>query len=564
MKSYLVGILIIINFCLIGQNLQFAKGFEIYHTNNPSIGLDSNKNVYLANNFAGVADFDPSAGVYTLSTIPGSYNSFISKLDPFGNLIWTKDFKAYNNTYSGIEDIAVDKHGNSFVIGSFFGVVDFDPSPSTYTIASSPSLNSYDVFIAKLDVSGNFLWAKTIGSGLWDEGISIDIDSIGNVYSTGMFSAVNTSSIPCVDFDPDLSTSFTLTAISDSGSDIFILKLDTDGNFVWVKQIGGTYEGVSSISVDVGGNTCVAGYFYGSVDFDPGPTTYSLNGIGNNDAYVFKLNSSGNFVWAKVFGSLNGEENANYVTNDKAGNVYVSGVFETTADFNPGPGVFNLSSAGQADVFILKLDITGNFVWAQKMGGAQIDYGAAMSVDSLQNVYTTGQISDDIFVSKFNNFGSVLWTANIGSPNGTDFGSYIIADNSGNVYSTGAAYDDCDFDPGPATYTVSQYPMARMYILKLGISQISGVKQEVKASEEIASIYPNPVIDKLKIVLYDEKNTNLPTKITITDVTGKLIKQEEFIYKLTNEIDVQQLQSGFYILNINSEGMNYNKKFVKD
>ena len=160
-------------------------------------------------------------------------------------------------------------------------------------------------------------------------------------------------------------------------------------NYVWVKQ----YEGSSpanayGISLDESGNIFTMGWFDGIVDFDPGPGVYNLTSPGNlTDVFITKSDASGNLIWAKqlegtsiVYGYA--------MTTDGAGNVYTTGWFADTGDFDPGPGVYNLTAISARDVFINKLDPSGNFLWAKQLSGTGNERGYGITIDQSGNVYT--------------------------------------------------------------------------------------------------------------------------------------------------------------------------------
>jgi len=137
----------------------------------------------------------------------------------------------------------------------------------------------------------------------------------------------------------------------------------------WAKSMGGTnLEESVSIAVDDSGNIYTTGYFQGTTDFDPGLGTFNLTSAGVQDIFISKLDASGNFVWAKSIGEISTDIGYS-IAIDVSGNVYTAGYFYGTADFDPGAGTFNLTSAGGQDIFISKLDASGNFVWAKSMGG---------------------------------------------------------------------------------------------------------------------------------------------------------------------------------------------------
>src|SRR5690606_21731654 len=152
--------------------------------------------------------------------------------------------------------------------------------------------------------------------------------------------------------------------------DVFISKLDANGNFVWAKRIGGTSSDFgNAIAIDGVGNVYTTGRFSDVVDFDPGTGTFNLNGGYGYyfDVFVSKLNVNGEFVWAKRIGG-NGVDVGHAITLDGNNNVYTTGFFTGTVDFDPGTGTHNLASTGANDIFISKLDVNGNFLWANKFG----------------------------------------------------------------------------------------------------------------------------------------------------------------------------------------------------
>jgi hypothetical protein len=285
------------------------------------------------------------------------------------------------SVFGGTDDdsgnaIAVDSIGNVYTTGTFIGTVDFDPGAGTANLVSA---GSSDVFISKLDSSGNYVWAKRFGGTDSDEGFSITLDSSGNVYTTGIFRST-------VDFDPGDGIANLTSA---GNTDVFVSKLNSSGNLVWAKKFGGTSpdEG-KSIAIDSTGNVYTTGTFRGTVDFDPGAGTANLVAAGGNsdiDVFISKLDTSGNYVWAKGFGGTD-IDSGRSIAVDTNGNVYTTGIFRSTADFDPGAGTTNLTSAGGPDVFISKLDSSGNFVWAKRFGGTSGEYGVAIDLDSTGNV----------------------------------------------------------------------------------------------------------------------------------------------------------------------------------
>ena len=212
-------------------------------------------------------------------------------------------------------------------------------------------------------------------------------------------------------------------------------------SFEWAKLIGGI-DG-RSLVVDAASNVYTLGMqsASGLHDFDPGPGTFILDGA-NGTGYILKLTTAGNFVWAKQLPTGSTMET---IKVDAAQNVYVIGHYSLTHDFDPGPGVFDLTGVGQNDVFILKLDAAGDFVWAKSLGGTQADVGLSITVGPDGSVYTTGYFigtsdfdpgpgtfnmssgtSGDCFVSKLNSNGDYVWARQV--PAGFNQGHSLIVD----------------------------------------------------------------------------------------------------------------------------------------
>ncbi|MBI3987840.1 MAG: hypothetical protein HY343_13020 [Lentisphaerae bacterium] len=352
------------------------------------------------------------------------------------------------------------------------GTVDFDPGSGTTNLTSA---GGTDIFISKLDVSGNFVWAKAIGGTSDETAYSVEVDAAGNIYATGSFKAT-------VDFDPGPG----IYNLSSAGQDVFVSKLDASGNLVWAKSMQGTSnaagEGVS-IALDASGNIHTTGYFKDTVDFDPGSGATNLTAGSAGDVFVSKLDASGNFVWAKKMGGTAADKGTSIKT-DASGNVCIAGIFQTVGDFDPGAGVSNLTSAGQFDIFISKLDASGNLVWAKSFGGTNSDYGNALSIDASGNIYTAGQyfsIVDfdpssgtytmtsagtwDIYINKLDASGNFVWAKSMGGSLG-DEGFGLFADAAGYIYAAGKYRDTADFDPGAGLYNLTSMGDYDIYIGK--------------------------------------------------------------------------------------------------
>ncbi|MBK9732783.1 MAG: T9SS type A sorting domain-containing protein [Chitinophagaceae bacterium] len=324
-------------------------------------------------------------------------------------------------------------------------------------------------------IAQNLLWAKSAGSAFNDIGHAIKVDASGNVYTTGTFQGT-------VDFDAGAGT-YNLTSSGDD--DIYILKSDPTGNFIWAKKFGGGgLDHVFSMILDQSGNVYTMGTFLGTVDFDPGTSTYNLSSAGMDDAFISKLDTAGNFIWAKSWGSTDQDE-AFAAALDYSGNVYVTGDYFGTVDFDPGTANYNLTAAGGYDIFILKLDANGNFSWVKSMGGPIWDFALSVAIDGSGNVYTIGYFDGtadfdpgtstynltsagnyDVVISKLDASGNFIWADRMGGSD-VDYGFEVTTDVAGNVFIAGEFKGTADFDPGTGVNNLTSQGTYDMFICKL-------------------------------------------------------------------------------------------------
>ena len=332
----------------------------------------------------------------------------------------------YNSVY--VSDIAIGSDNSIYLTGRFIGEVYF---------SDSVSINSQGqtIFVAKLSSDGIWQWAKKVNSSsesIIGWGNSLTLDSNDNVYVTGQF----------VDYGI-----FGTTNLTGSGSwNIFVAKLNSDGEWQWAKKASGDYIEVGeSIVVDSNGSIYLTGYTLSDTTFFD---NFSINGSGYFVTYIAKLNSDGEWQWVQtvafstfsyssitvdsndsllVTGSFSGNLNLGDISlssesNEllvaklsssgswqwavKAGGVnietitgistgladeiYVTGTFEGSATF----GNITLVSVGDFDIFVAKLDPNGTWASAVSAGGSLEDYARGISVDSFGNVYISGRFDE--------------------------------------------------------------------------------------------------------------------------------------------------------------------------
>ena len=409
------------------------------------------------------------------------------------------------------QGVAVDVNGDVVITGYFAGSSDFDPGAGVTTLTAVDSL---DIFIQKLDVNGNLIWAKSVGGTSRDISFDLVLDSYGNIYIAGIFNDI-------VDFDPGVSIS---SLTSGTSSDIFILKLDANGNFVWAKSFEGN---CINLSIDNSDNLYVTGSFYGVVDFDPGTGVYNLSSQGYKDIFLLKLDVSGNFVWAKSYGGSYLDDEAIAVNADDNGYVFLTGYYSGNVDFDPLSLNGNLVSINCSDMFVLKVDALGNFVWVKSFGGNYNtcgggEQGKAILSDNLGNVYVTGFYRDtadfdpgpgihtlisngqnpEIVILKLNENGDLVWVYSFGDTT-PDYGCSIKKDKSGYIYVSGMFGGTIDFDPSAAVKNLSSTTYTSNFILKLDTDANFQWARHIEGAS--FSSYPSLAIDNnYNVFLTDE------------------------------------------------------------
>ncbi|OFY86781.1 MAG: hypothetical protein A3F72_04330 [Bacteroidetes bacterium RIFCSPLOWO2_12_FULL_35_15] len=439
-------------------NYMFAKSIDAtgFDQGN-SIAINNSGNTYITGVFSNTADFDPSSSTTILTAASMTLNAFVGKYDINGNYMWAKALGGYANIIYNEQGkgITHDLVGNVYVTGYYSGIVDFDPSNG---IANLASVGNNDIFLAKYDASGNYVFAKSIGGNSIEQGNAISIDNVGNIYITGTFKGT-------VDFDPSSATAnFTSTGISN----IFIAKYDATGNYIFANTIGGTGSNQSlSMAIDDNNDTFITGIFSGTADFDPGVGILNLTTAGASASFLAKYNASGNNIFAiKIEGTSIVQSNS--LTIDSHGNSFITGNFRNTTDFDPGAGLANLVSAGLSDVFFAKYDSLGNYIYAKRIGGTGNEIGTSIAVDGNDNAYITGSFygtadfdpnagivnltsvgASDVFIARYDSIGNYVFAERIGGAN-SDQGSSIVLDANNNIYLSGYFQGIVDFDPGAA------------------------------------------------------------------------------------------------------------------
>jgi hypothetical protein len=469
-------------------NMEWVKAFSGMNQEvGKSIAYDGLGNSYIAGYFTGSTDFDPGINSLNVNVI-GLQDIFVSKLDVNGNLVWVKTIGGLGNDIANA--IALDSDGDIYITGFFRNTVDFDPGTGMNYLTSATTF-SQDIFLLKLDSSGNHIWSKSFGgSGYYDSlnnlydavsnAYALAIDLSKNVYITGSF-------LGNIDFDPNIGI---YNMASSSVSNIFVSKLNCGGDFVWAKRIGENKHGdeAYSITSDHVSNIYLSGVFADTCDFDPGVNNYSLISESLTSAFVLKLDSSGNFIWVNHYGGVTGNDQASAFSvhwNINHG-ITLSGNFKGSIQYVSLSGLTILNSLGANDVFIIKLSTSGNLIWAKSFGGLNNEYCYASTSDNLGNIYLTGSFkgnvdfdpglntamlssvnasNSDIYLSKLDALGNFIWAQRMGGY-GNDLANSIKINQSGNIFLTGYFSGSAGFDPTINSVNLVSLGSVDAFILK--------------------------------------------------------------------------------------------------
>jgi hypothetical protein len=337
--------------------------------------------------------------------------------------------------------MATDSSGNLIVAGQIAGTLDYGGGNLT-------SRGGSDVFIAKLDPSGRFIWARRFGdSASFQSCHAVAVDGSGSIVAVGEFEGG-------IDFGTGPLTSA-------GGSDIFVVKLDGNGNTVYGLRFGDAahLQVAHAVAIDPSGDAIVVGAFEGTVDLGLG--TGPLAATGASDAFVVKLDPGGNVKFARSFG---GDASVKLVSValDSASNIVLGGQVAGTVDFGGGP----ITSAGGADILLVKLSPSGGYLLAKRFGDSAARQRAiGVAVDSADNVVlgasfegtvsfgggdlvNTGALSFDIGIAKFDPGGNHLWSKSFGDGAGQNL-SAIASASDDHVLLTGQFKGSLDFGGGP-------------------------------------------------------------------------------------------------------------------
>jgi hypothetical protein len=331
--------------------------------------------------------------------------------------LWSESWGGSNTDQPNA--VAVDAAGNIYVAGQFTETSNFGGSDLV-----SAGILEFDIFVAKYNSAGVHQWSYRYGSTTSDAALGIAVDPNGNVYVCGEFrGTVNFGGVA------DL--------VSNGVDDIFLVKFNTNGNWLWQRSAGGANADAAYSVAASSSAVVITGYFTGTINF--GGT--DLISAGSQDCFVARYTNLGTHVFSKGFGGTSSDQ-AHAVVLDSGGNAIITGYFANTINF----GGSNLVSAGGVDIFLAKFNSTGTHVWSSRFGSTSTEQGEGLAVDASNNVILTGlfsgtinfgganlvPVSQDAFLAKFNSSAVHQWSQRMGGT-GLDRGDNLAVDSDGNI-----------------------------------------------------------------------------------------------------------------------------------
>lgn len=486
---------------------------------------------------------------------------FFQYLASAQKLDWAKSIGGIGSDYGTA--MKVDNAGNVYTIGSYFNVIDADPGPGV----SNLSVPGRSAFLLKQNASGIYTWAITFFSSGNCYGTGIAVSNSGSIYVCGYFDKTT-------DFDPGpLDNNLSPSTPGSLGG--FLCKYDNNGNLIWAKYLGEGSESCinNALSFDSKGNMILAGNFKGTADLDPSPgTTFMLTSTSTTlpDGYICKVDTNGDFIWGIALSGAS-TKNAAAIASDTSGNVYCSGTFQGTVDFDPTGGVLNLISKGLDDIFVAKYNSSGLLSWAKSIGNTGSEKCSTIAVDKWKNIYLSGSFANtvdfdpgtpvvtmnsispqDLFLCKLDNNANLKWAKQFQA--NSSAAAYVATDTLGYVYNCGDFEVTVDFDPGTKVSNLSSSGGDDIFISKYDSTgnyiwsrKIGGVSQDIVNTmvlDRSANIYltgsfydscdfdPNTAVYNLKALtvndayIFKMNQCLIPLNKTVTLTAGVLTSAE--------------------------------------
>lgn len=461
--------IILVKYNLFG-NLTWAKSAGGIGNDQGNVIKYKDGFLYIAGSYEDTASFLPNGSIIS----KGEADAFVAKYDLDGNLVWLNHGGGINFDYaSGLD---VDDDGNVYICGTYETSATFDTSVLTTSNLFAES------FIAKYNSNGSLVWAKTTAGSTTNliTGIACGNNSL---YITGFFGG---------SFSLDASTINSATP----SYDVLLARLDLDGQLMWLKRAGSTYEdAANAIAANENGTVAIAGYFAGTAYFDNHGVTY----LDYNDVFVANYDSAGNNLWVRA-GKGGQLDVAFALTSDASGNIFSTGMFENSIDFDG-----NVLSGNGRDIFLNSYDAAGNLRWLSSAGGIQTNCGLGIAVKADEDIALCGY--------------------------------YLHTCSFGNI--------DIDYANNNDLFIAEYDPPV-----------VSSVQEAVSAVN--FGVFPTVCVGCSH--LHVKTSTTGPYDLQLYDVSGRLVEERNSVYEPT--LNVSEFLPGVYFLCMTDNGGRHTARFI--
>ncbi len=394
-----------------------------------------------------------SIGVFFLHT-----NRSFAQVEGFA---WFSPFQSGEGRSDGVKRVRTAANGDLIVCGEFRGVKDFDPGEGKL-LKSTSNANTANAYLARYTPSGEPVWVRHLRAQSTFEVNGLDVDTEGNIYMGGYFNALL--------YPDEFDSEVVLVNNPEPNADLWTVSYDENGLYRWGQVFGGAaVDNIGAVAIS-GNQLIVGGIFSQTADLDPGPGVFEVATGGGSGQVPFIASydkSNGTFNWGFDIGGSIGFNLIRDLDVDESGNIYVTGAFRSTKDFDPSPdSSFLLSSSGGDDIFVASYTPQGTFRWANRGGASGADTGIAVHYEN-GRLHLTGnfrftssfsggadpvQLASagdlDVFFARYDaTTGELLSITGIGGP-GSDSGEGVTTDADGNVVIAGFFNTAVDFAPG--------------------------------------------------------------------------------------------------------------------
>ncbi|TVQ74368.1 MAG: T9SS C-terminal target domain-containing protein [Balneolaceae bacterium] len=513
------------------------------------IALDHDDNIYITGFFRETGVF----GDTTLTFEGTTAHLFVSKLDNDGNWLWTRGAQSSNVNGSVV---GVDNEGNVYVAGHFFR--DIIINDTTHT---GPRDLGFNLFVAKLDSEGNWEWSRSVPRSVTTTIYDLALDQSGSIYVTGMASGEQI---------------FGDNVINAGHQNPFVAKMDSDGNWLWVRFA--YCEGVAlgrAIVVDSQGNSYITGHFVreislGEINLNPGEPQFRT--------FLAKLDHEGNWVWA-AYGEGSAVSEGWGIELDGDEHVYVTGTFAGDLVFDSHE--LHTAHGMNHNIFIAKADSSGKWLWAQKAGGeGNRNFGLDVFVSDAGNVFFTGFFQhnnspfghyeldgiggrETIFIAKLDQHGNWLWADRAGGSLENNHGNSVVVDQDENIYLTGRAGRNASF----GDHTLPGFGNTSIFLAKMRMADRETSAEtllELPSGYKLHQNYPNPFnpVTNIGYFLPESGPVSLVLYNTLGQQVARLVDGSAEAGYHEVQFDAADLPSGMYIYRLEAGDFRANRKLL--